>query len=68
MTPFRPAVESLDARTLPSAVFAAPEGGGTVRVADHDGAGEGFVHTSAKVVVQDFHFTATVSKSSPILH
>lgn len=77
MTRFRPSVEPLDARTLPSAVFATtdapPPAESAVADAAAPAAPTGMTITlenvlvSSKVVVQDIHFTAKVSKASPQL-
>lgn len=82
MTRFRPAVESLDARTLPSAVLATtdapPAEAALVGTAGQPAAEQSLslnytkitlqdVLVSGKVAVQDFSFTAKINKASPIL-
>lgn len=72
MTRFRLSLESLDARTLPSAVFATPEAptAHAAHVADASGtpADTGETATTAgKVSMQDFSFVMKVNKSSPLL-
>ena len=66
MTRFRPSVESLDARTLPSAVFATAEYADAALCAapapTADDCGDTAVE---KVILRDFNFTAKVSKPSP---
>ena len=81
MNCFRPSVESLDARTLPSAVLAA-QADDTLRITLSDvlvssaslAAPDGATadpdrsgDSAAKVTFQDFNFTAKVSKHDPIL-
>ena len=75
---FRPTVETLDARALPSAVLtglpAAPTSAATAHVADEPAQSLNFtkivfktIEAGSKVAMQDFHFTVTVSKASPKL-
>lgn len=80
MSPFRPSVEALDARALPSAVLASPDDPAgvpaTVRVAADpavgDSADQGIVlpvkpasGTAGKVTLRDFNFQTVASKHSP---
>jgi hypothetical protein len=66
MTRFRPSVEALDARTLPSAVFATADSATAGLYAETSPtAGESGDTVVAKVRIRDIHFTSSVSKSSP---
>ena len=78
MTRFRPTVEALDARDLPSAVLAdvpaAPTSAAAAHVADEPTASLNFTKITFKTIdvastgtVQDLNFTVTVSKASPKL-
>jgi hypothetical protein len=78
MTRFRPTVETLDARALPSAVLAdvpaAPTSAAAAHLADEPDQSLNFskitfktIEAGSKVTMQDFHFTVTVSKASPKL-
>jgi len=76
MTRFRPTVEALDDRTLPSAMIVSPRDaasglpvGRMAHIAEEsapeDVAGQS--DSVAKVQMQDFHFVAKMSKASPKL-
>ena len=81
MTRFRPTVETLDARVLPSAVLtdmpAAPPSTAAAHLADQPANGDETsslnytkitfktIDVASKVTVQDLNFTVTVSKASP---
>ena len=78
MTRFRPTVETLDGRVLPSAVLAdvpaAPTSAAAAHLADDPALSLNFpkitfktIEAAGKVSMQDFHFTVTVSKASPKL-
>jgi hypothetical protein len=82
MTRFRPTVQVLDARTLPSAVTAAPvppvaEAAQIAAPSSEHATGDVVeiagkvsfqdIHFTGKVTFQDIHFTRTVSKASPKL-
>ena len=64
MIQFRPAVESLDVRTLPSAVLARPEVP-AAEIAHTTVTVDSPIHNAAKVTVSDINFVIKVSKSSP---
>lgn len=64
MIHFRPAVESLGVRTLPSAVLARPEAP-AAEIAQTTVTVDSPIHNAAKVTLTDFHFTSKVTKSSP---
>jgi hypothetical protein len=75
---FRPTVETLDARALPSAVLtglpAAPTSAAAAHVADRPDQSLNYtkivfktIEAAGKVSMQDIHFTVTVSKASPKL-
>ena len=78
MTRFRPTVETLDARALPSAVLAdvpaAPTSAAAAHLADEPDQSLNFTKITFKTIdvastgtVQDLNFTVTVSKASPKL-
>lgn len=69
MTRFRPTVESLDARTLPSAVFATYDAptADAVQVADGSSDPAPGDAVTGKVVVQDISFVKRMDKASPML-
>jgi hypothetical protein len=75
MTRFRPTIEPLDARTLPSAVVLLPDApaSGAVQFADESGesapgdVGVTTATSDGKVTMQDFHFVTKVNKASPAL-
>jgi hypothetical protein len=69
MTRFRPTVESLDDRALPSAVFATPDAptAPAVQLAESGEPAPGDATATAKVSMRDFNFTTKVNKSSPAL-
>ena len=78
MTRFRPTVEALDARAMPSAVLAdvpaAPPSAAAAHLADDPAASLNYtkitfktIEAGSKVTVQDLNFTVTVSKASPKL-
>ena len=64
MIHFRPTVESLDVRSLPSAVLARPEVP-AAEITHTTVTVDSPIHNAAKVTVSDFHFTIKVSKASP---
>ena len=78
MTRFRPTVEILDARALPSAVLAdvpaAPTSAAAAHVADEPDQSLNFskitfktIEAGSKVTVHDISFTVKVSKADPKL-
>ena len=70
MTRFQLSLEPLDARTLPSAVFALPDAPpAAAQAAQHaDDAGAPTVASAGKVTMQDFNFVMKVNKASPDLN
>jgi hypothetical protein len=64
MIHFRPTVESLGVRTLPSAVLARPEAPAG-EVAHTTVTIDSPIHNAAKVTMNDISITIKVSKSSP---